>query len=162
MFRIPTAGRLAPALIALLAAGALQAQSYGPSITLEQARQVLQAAQEEAESRDWAVAVAVVDTSGNLVAFEKRDDTQTASVQVSQDKAISAAQYKRPTKAFQDAVAGGGVGLRVLGLRNAVAAEGGEPLLLDGRVIGAIGVSGMTSEQDGTIARAGAAALEQR
>src|SRR5690606_7829194 len=108
----------------------------------------------------WAVAIAVVDTAGNLVAFEKRDDTQTASVQVAQDKAVSAAIYKRPTKAFSDALAGGGVGLRVLTLQGVNGAEGGEPLLHNGEIIGAVGVSGVTSEQDGQVARAGVAAVQ--
>ncbi len=143
----------------LLAASVAQAQSYGPNITLEQAKRVLAAAEAEAVRQNWAVAIAIVDTAGNLVAFQKLDDTQTASVQVSQDKAVSAATYKRPTKAFQDAVEAGGVGLRVLGLRGASAAEGGVPLMSNGRIIGAIGVSGVTSEQDGVVAAAGAEAL---
>lgn len=136
------------------------AQSYGPPVTLAQAREVLAAAEAEAERQGWAVAIAIVDTAGDLVAFIKRDDTQTASVLVAQDKAVSATIYKRPTKAFQDAVAGGGVGLRVLNLRGASSAEGGVPLFHDGRIIGAIGVSGVTSEQDGVVAAAGASVLE--
>lgn len=155
----PLATAFALAALALGSAG-VQAQSYGPNVNLEQARQVISAAQAEAEANGWAVAIAVVDTAGHLVAFEKRDDTQTASVQVAQDKAVSAAIYKRPTKAFSDALAGGGVGLRVLTLRGVNAAEGGEPLLLDGAIIGAVGVSGVTSEQDGQVARAGVAALQ--
>ncbi|MGV3592028.1 MAG: GlcG/HbpS family heme-binding protein, partial [Gammaproteobacteria bacterium] len=109
---------------------------------------------------NWNVAIAVVDTAGNLVAFIKRDDTQTASVDVAQDKARSAAIYKRATKAFQDNVAAGGVGLRVMTLDGVVAAEGGVPLLVNGAIVGAVGVSGATSEQDGVVAAAGAAALK--
>jgi len=148
--------------LAALALGSVtvQAQSYGPNVNLAQARQVISAAQAEAEANGWAVAIAVVDTAGNLVAFEKRDDTQTASVQVAQDKAVSAAIYKRPTKAFSDALAGGGVGLRVLTLQGVNGAEGGEPLLHNGEIIGAVGVSGVTSEQDGQVARAGVAAVQ--
>lgn len=151
---------LGAVLSGLVFSTAASAQSYGPSVNLAQAKEVLVAAEAEAERQNWAVAIAVVDTAGNLVAFVRRDDTQTASVVVAQDKAVSAATYKRPTKAFQDAVATGGVGLRVLGLRGAVPAEGGVPLLVGGEIIGAVGVSGVTSEQDGVVAAAGAAALE--
>jgi uncharacterized protein GlcG (DUF336 family) len=101
------------------------------------------------------MAVAVVDNAGQLVAFERMDNTQTASVQVSQDKAVSAAMYRRPTKAFQDVLAAGGAGWRVLTLRNANAVEGGVPLVVDGKIIGAIGVSGGSSDQDGVVAKAG-------
>ena len=101
------------------------------------------------------MAVAVVDTAGQLVAFERLDNTQSASVGVAQDKAVSAAMYRRPSKVFQDLVAGGGVGLRVLTLRGAIAVEGGLPITVDGKIVGAIGVSGGSSEQDGVIAKAG-------
>lgn len=152
---------ISPALLALLLLStAVQAQSYGPSVNLAQAKTALAAAEAEAAAQNWAVAIAVVDTAGNLVAFIKRDDTQTASVDVAQAKARSAAIYKRPTKAFQDTLAAGGVGLRVLSLPGANAAEGGVPLLIDGVIVGAIGVSGVTSEQDGMVAAAGAAALQ--
>lgn len=137
-----------------------QAQSYGPNVTLEQAKLVLAAAEAQAVEMNLDVAIAVVDTAGNLVAFVKRDDTQTASVDVSQGKARSAAMYKRPTKAFQDTIAAGGAGLRALTLEGVVAAEGGVPLMVGGAIVGAVGVSGATSEQDGVIAAAGVAALQ--
>lgn len=133
--------------------------SYGPSITLEQAKKVLEAAEQEAIKQGWNVAITVVDPAGNLVAFIKRDDTQSASVLVSQDKARTAAMYKRPSKAFQDMVEKGGLGLRVMTMRGVIAAEGGLPLTVDGKIIGAVGVSGVNSDQDGVVAAAGAAAL---
>ena len=105
------------------------------------------------------MAVAIVDTGGNLVYFEKMDGTQTGSVLVSINKARSAALFKRPTKAFQETLATGGDGLRVLGLENAVPVEGGIPLVMDGKIVGAIGLSGGTSAQDGQCAQAGANAL---
>lgn len=105
------------------------------------------------------MAVAVVDTAGMLVAFERMDNTQTGSVQVAQDKAQSAAMFRPPTKAFQHAIAGGGAGLRILMLRGANGVEGGLPLVLDGKIIGGIGVSGGSSEQDGVVAQAGVEAL---
>lgn len=133
--------------------------TYGPTVNLEQTRKVLAAAEAEAIKQGWNVAIAVVDTAGNLVGFIKRDDTQSASVLVAQDKARTAALYKRPSKAFQDMVAGGGLGLRVMSMRDVVAAEGGVPLVVDGKIIGAVGVSGVNSDQDGIVATAGAAAL---
>ncbi|MEY4641635.1 MAG: hypothetical protein RLZZ227_1629 [Pseudomonadota bacterium] len=147
-------------LLNLCAIGAAHAQSYGPNVTLEQARAIVAAAEAEAVKQNLSVAIAVVDTAGNLVAFVKRDDTQTASVQVSQAKAASAAVFKRPTKAFQDTLAAGGVGLRVLTLDGVVAAEGGVPVTVNGAIVGAIGVSGGTSEQDGVIAAAGLTAVQ--
>ncbi|HHX82516.1 MAG TPA: heme-binding protein [Pseudomonadaceae bacterium] len=133
--------------------------NYGPSVNLEQTKLVLAAAEAEATKQGWTVCVAVVDTAGDLVGFIKRDDTQSASVLVAQDKARTAALYKRPSKAFQDMVAGGGLGLRVMTMRNVIAAEGGVPLVVDGKIIGAVGVSGVNSDQDGIVATAGAAAL---
>ncbi len=142
----------------LCVAGSAQAQvpQYGTSVNYEQARKIVAAAIADAKRQSLPMAVAVVDNAGQLVAFERMDNTQTASVLVSQDKAVSAAMYRRSTKAFQDLVAGGGIGLRVLTLRNANAVEGGLPLIVDGKIIGAIGVSGGSSDQDGVVAKAGA------
>ena len=149
------------ALLAVAAFGAwAQVPSYGTSINLEQAKKVLVAAQAEARKNNWPVAIAILDTSGNLVAFEKMDDTQTASVLVAQDKGKSAALYRRPTKVMEDAVAGGGAGVRFLNLRDASTVEGGLPITVGGKIIGAIGVSGVTSPQDGMVAKAGAEALK--
>jgi uncharacterized protein GlcG (DUF336 family) len=150
---------LAAALVFAASAAQAQVPQYGTSVNLETARKVLAAAVADARRQNLPMAVAVVDNAGQLVAFERMDNTQTASVQVSQDKAVSAAMYRRPTKAFQDVLAGGGVGWRVLTLRNANAVEGGVPLFVDGKIIGAIGVSGGSSEQDGSVAKAGVDAL---
>ena len=134
--------------------------SYGPTITLERAKKAAAAAVAEARARQWAMAVAVVDTAGHLVYFEKMDDTQIGSVTIAQSKARSAALFKRPTKALQDVLAAGGEGLRMLGLEGAVPVEGGVPLEIDGKIAGAIGVSGGTSAQDGQCALAAVAALK--
>ena len=146
---------------ALAIAESAQAQvpQYGAEVTLEQAKKAIAAGLEEARKNSWPVAIAVVDNHGFLVAFEKMDNTQTASVQVSIDKAVSAAMYRRPTKAFQDAVAGGGAGLRALNLRGASLVEGGLPIIMGGKVIGGVGVSGVTADQDGVVAKAAASAL---
>lgn len=152
------------AAVALLAQFSLpavaQVPSYGPNINLEQARKVIAAGQVEAKKNGWPVAIAVVDTAGNLVAFEKWDDTQTASIDVAQDKARSSAIYRRTSKVFEDLVAGAGAGTRVLNLRNASTVEGGVPISIGGKIIGAVGVSGVTSQQDGMVAKAAADALK--
>ena len=148
-------GGLAAVLFAAASLVQAQVPQYGTNITVEQARKAAAAAEGEAKKIAVPMAIAVVDTAGQLVYFQRAENTQTASIQVSQDKAVSAAMYRRPTKAFQDVVAGGGAGLRVLTLRNANAVEGGLPLTVDGKIIGAIGVSGGTSDQDGVVAKAG-------
>jgi len=152
---------LSGALLAFLSFGAMaQMPSYGATINLEQSRKVIAAGQAEARKNNWPVAIAVVDTAGNLVAYEKMDDTQTASVQVAIDKARSAAIYRRPTKVFEDLVAGAGAGTRVLNLRDASTVEGGVPISVGGKIVGAVGVSGVTSQQDGVVAKAGAEGLK--
>ncbi len=133
---------------------------YGAPITLAQARTVLTAAQAEAARNQWRVAIAIVDSGGHLVLFERSDTTQYASAEVAVEKARTASGFRRPSKAFQDNVAAGGEGLRILGLTGAMAIEGGVPIIHEGRIVGAVGVSGVTSAQDGQIARAGAAAIQ--
>jgi uncharacterized protein GlcG (DUF336 family) len=153
-------------LLLAVAAGALsfavqaQVPQYGPSINLEQARKAIAAGQAEARKNSWPVAIAVLDTAGNLVAYERMDNTQTASVQVAIDKGRSAAIYRRPTKVFEDLVAKGGAGVRVMNLRDASVVDGGVPIVVDGKVIGGIGVSGVAGDQDGMVAKAGADALK--
>jgi uncharacterized protein GlcG (DUF336 family) len=133
--------------------------NYGPSISLEPAKKAAAAAIGVAFANGWAMAVAIVDTAGLLVYFEKMDDTQLGSVRVAQAKAQSAALFKRPSKALQEALAAGGDGMRVLALEGAVPVEGGIPLVAGGRIVGAIGVSGGTSAQDGQCAQAGVEAI---
>jgi uncharacterized protein GlcG (DUF336 family) len=133
---------------------------YGAPISLEAAKKPAAAAKAEATKNNWTMAIAIVDTSGNLVYYEKMDNTQIASATVAIDKARSAVLYKRPTKAFQDGVAAGGAGLRILRLQGAMPVEGGQLLIVDGKIIGAIGVSGDTSEHDNQCAGAGVATLK--
>jgi glc operon protein GlcG len=132
------------------------APAYGMSIGIADAKKIATAAVAEARKNNWTMAIAVVDTAGNLVYFEKMDGTQTGSVNVAIEKARSAVLFKRPTKSFQDTVAQGGAGLRMLALPGAVPVEGGIPLMEGGKIIGAIGASGGTSDQDGQAAQAGA------
>ena len=162
---MPTLYRFAAAAASclLLAASAMaQVPQYGANVSLDQAKKAIAAGQAEARKNNWPVAIAIVDNAGQLVAFEKMDNTQTASVEVAQDKAVSAAIYRRTTKVVQDGLAAGGAGLRLLGLRGMSPVEGGIPLFIDGKIVGGIGVSGVTSEQDGMVAKAGADALSAK
>jgi uncharacterized protein GlcG (DUF336 family) len=146
----------AAGFVLFAAAAHAQVPQYGNAIDLENAKKVISAAQAEARKNSWPVAVAVVDNHGMLIAYELMDNTQTASAQVAIDKAVSSAIYRRTTKAFQDAIAGGGAGMRALNLRNASMVEGGIPLVAGGKIIGAVGVSGVNADQDGAVAKAGA------
>jgi uncharacterized protein GlcG (DUF336 family) len=152
--------KLVGALVFALTASISLAQQlpnpYGQSITLEAAKRSALPALAEARRNSWTMAVAIVDASGDLVYFERMDNTQLGSVDIAIAKARSAARFKRPTKAFQDQLAAGGDGLRTLGLIGAVPVEGGFPLLMDGKIVGAIGVSGGTSAQDAQCAKAAA------
>jgi glc operon protein GlcG len=144
------------ALCALAGAVAQMPNPYGLPISLENARKAAIPALAEAVKNNWTVAVAIVDPGGNLVYYEKMDNTQLGSANVAIDKARSAALFKRPTKALQDALAAGGDAVRLLRLQGAVPIEGGIPLVMDGKIVGAIGVSGATSAQDAQCAKAGA------
>ena len=133
---------------------------YGVPINAENAKKAAAGALAEAKKNNWTMAVAITDGGGTLVFFEKMDGTQTGSVDVALGKARTAALFKRPSKAFQDVLAAGGDGLRILGLQGAVPIDGGLPLLIDGKIVGAIGMSGGSSAQDGIAAKAGADALK--
>jgi uncharacterized protein GlcG (DUF336 family) len=132
---------------------------YGRSITLAEAKKAAAAALVPAQANGWTVVVAIVDPGGHLVYLEKLDDTQVGSVQVAEEKARSAAIFKRPTKMLQDVLARGGDGLRVLRLAGAIPVEGGVPLIVGGTLVGALGVSGGSSAEDDACAVAGAKAL---
>jgi glc operon protein GlcG len=134
-------------------------EPYGMPIGLDNAKKAAAAAIAEAKKNGWLMAVAITDPSGELVYFAKMDGTQTGSVNVSIGKSRSAALFKRPTKIFQDMLASGGAGVRVLALERAVPIEGGVPLVINGEIVGGIGASGGSSDQDGIVAGAGAAAL---
>jgi uncharacterized protein GlcG (DUF336 family) len=131
---------------------------YGTPIAIAAAKTVMAAAEAEAVKNGWAVAIAIVDSGANLVMLARLDNAQLSSVRIAQQKAVTAAEFRRPTKIFENAVAGGGIGLRVLTF-DASVAEGGVPIVVGGRIVGAIGVSGVQSHEDGQIAQAGADAL---
>ncbi len=147
-------------LCAVSAGAQMMTNPYGPNISLENAKKAAAPALAEARKNNWTMVVAIVDAAGDLVYYEKMDNTQLGSSQVAIGKARSAVRFKRPTKVFQDAVAGGGAGVRMLGLEGAVPIEGGIPIVMDGKIVGAIGVSGDSSDHDGICAKAGADALK--
>ena len=133
---------------------------YGMPIGVDDAKKAAAAAIAEARKDKLTMAVAIVDTAGLLVYFEKMDGTQNGSVEVSIEKARTSALFRRPSKSFQDALAAGGEGLRLLRLTGAMPVDGGVPIIVGGRLVGAVGVSGGSSEQDGRVAAAGAGALK--
>jgi glc operon protein GlcG len=133
---------------------------YGAPIGLEVAKKVMAAAEAEAAKNNWGMAIAVLDSTGHVVMLHKMDNTQYGSIAVAEDKARSAVYFRRPSKVFEDAVAQGGLNLRLLALRGASPLEGGVPIIVDGKIIGAVGVSGATSAQDGQVAKAGADAAK--
>ena len=132
---------------------------YGAPITIDQAKKAMAGAEAEARKNNWPMVVAIVDSGGNLVMLERLDNTQLGSIEVAQQKAYTAVAFKRPTKVFQDLIAQGGANLRLLKLGSASPIEGGVPVVVGGTIIGAIGVSGGTSQQDAQVAQAGADAL---
>jgi len=131
---------------------------YGAPITLEQAMKVAAAAREEAKKNNFVMAIAIVEPSGDLVYFERADGTQYAGAKIAQDKAMSAAIFRRPGKSFADRVAAGDQ--TPLALRGAVAVGGGVPIVVNGKLIGGIGISGGSGPQDEQVATAGANALK--
>jgi len=149
---------LATLLITLALAATASAQlTDKKALTLVAAKKMAAAAEAEAVKNNWRMVIAVVDDGGYLIYLQRTDETQAGSVDVAVQKAKSAAMFRRPTKAFEDAVAGGRNAL--LGLTGAVPIEGGVPIMLDGHLLGAVGVSGGSAPQDGQVAKAGVDAL---
>jgi glc operon protein GlcG len=150
------------AALVIFAATAFLAAEELPTkktLSLSVAKRIAAAAEKHALENKWNVCIAIVDDGGHLVYFQRLDGTQTGSVLVSERKAQTAISFKRPSKVFEEQVAGGRNAL--LGLPGATPLEGGIPLVVDGQMIGAIGVSGVTAQQDGMIAQAGADALPE-
>ena len=129
------------------------------ALTLEAAKKIAEAAHAEAVANKWTMVIAIVDDGANLIYLERADGTQIGSIEVAQEKAKTAVKFKRASKVFEDAVAGGRNA--ILKLPGALPVEGGVPLMIDGVVLGAIGVSGATSAQDGQVAAAGVKAFEK-
>lgn len=132
---------------------------YGAPISLDAAKKIMAAAEAESLRNQWPMVIAIFDSSGHLVMLHRMEQAQYGSIVVAQQKAETALNFRRPTKVFEDAIAAGGIGVRVVTMSNVIALEGGLPILHEGQVIGAIGVSGMQSSQDAQVALAGIAAL---
>ena len=132
---------------------------YGPPISLETAKKVMAAAEAEAVKNNWGMVITILDSGGNLVMAHRMDNAPLASVGISRGKARTAVEFKRPSKALEDGIAGGGAGLRLLSLPG-VFVEGGVPIVVDGKIVGAIGASGAASGQDAQVAQAGANAAK--
>jgi uncharacterized protein GlcG (DUF336 family) len=161
---LPPAALLALALCSSSVAAQVPLQPppiipYGLPITIGSAKTAAAAAVAEANAHRWAMAIAIVDPAGLLVYFEKMQDTQNASVELSIEKARTSALFRRPTKVFQEALAAGEDNLRVLRLTGVMPNAGGIPIIVDGKVIGTIGVSGGSVDQDAQVAQSGAAAV---
>ena len=132
---------------------------YGLPLSLDQAKRVMSAAELEAAKNSWTVAITILDSGGNLVMFHKFDNAQLSAVTTSEGKARTALEFKLPSKALDDAIAAGGAGLRLLALKDITPLQGGVLILADGKIVGAIGVSGALSAQDEQVAKTGADVL---
>jgi uncharacterized protein GlcG (DUF336 family) len=157
MRSIPAAVLAASLLLPLAAIAQSPPVPYGAPVTTETAKKVAAAALAEGKKNGWNVAAAVVDTGGVLVYFERLESTQNGSSEVAIEKARTSAAFRRPSKAFEDVVLGGKV--NYTRLPGATPLEGGLPIVIDGKIVGAIGVSGATSAQDGVCAKAGVDSL---
>lgn len=158
MIRIIAAAAVAALLLSPVGAGAQAPPAYGPPITLEAAKKALVAAEAEAKKNNWGMVIAIVDSGSRLVAFSRMDNAQLGSIDIAMGKALTANNLRRPTKALQDLVGQGGANLRLLAAPGVTPLEGGVPIVADGKIIGAIGVSGAASDQDAQCAMAGVAA----
>jgi uncharacterized protein GlcG (DUF336 family) len=153
-------GKILLTIFLAAAPGLAAAQTYGSPITLEQARKAYAAADAEARKNSWPMTIVILDSGCNPVLMQKADGAQLAAPQMAQEKAYTACAFQRSTKSLQDALAKGGDGLRYLSYPRVLAGEGGVPIILDGKIVGAIGVSGSSGPNDGQVAKAGLDALK--
>lgn len=142
----------------LLAVAQTPPPPYGAPITVEAAKKAMAAAEAEARKNGWQVVIAVVDTGGHLVMLQ-RLEAQNASIDIAIGKATTAVNFRRPTKALEDSLAAGGTAVRILAVKGAYPLQGGLPIVVDGRIVGGIGVSGVLATQDEVVAKAGLDAL---
>jgi len=133
---------------------------YGAPITLDQAKKAMVAAETKAKQNNWNVVISIVDSAGHAVMLHRLDGTQLASIRIAEGKARTAVEFRRPTKALEDVIAGGGAGLRYFTVREVNLMEGGIPIVFEGKIVGGIGVSGVDSKDDAQIAQAGADAVK--
>lgn len=134
--------------------------AYGETLNIETAKKAAAAAVAEAAKNNWTMCVAVAAPSGDLVYFERMDNCQFGSIAISQHKAKAAAVFKRPTKVFEDRIASGGAGIAAITLDGVIGSEGGIPIVVGGKIVGAMGCSGGTGQQDGVACQAGVNAVK--
>ena len=144
-------------LFATVAAAQSQMPSYGPSVGIAAAKRIAAGTVAECQKNNWNIAVAIVDTHGSLVYFERMEDTQIAGVKIAIQKAKASATYRRPTRAFEDAIQKGRVA--AVTFPGIVASPGGVPITSGGKIVGAVGVSGVLGDQDEQCAKAGIAGM---
>lgn len=145
---------VATLIAAPLLAAAQTPPAYGAPITIEQAKKAMVAAEAEARKNNWQVVISIVDTGGHLVMLQ-RLDAQNASVDIATGKARTAVNFRRPSKALEDSLAANGSALRILAVPGVTPLQGGLPIVVDGKIIGGIGVSGVLASQDEIVAKAG-------
>ena len=158
MLRLLMAALAAALLLSPLGAAAQAPPSYGTPIGHDAAMKALAAAEAEAKKNNWFMVIAIIDSGSRLVAFSRMDGAQLGSIDIAMGKAMTANNLRRPTKDLQELVGQGGPNLRLLAAPGVTPLEGGVPIIADGKVIGAIGVSGAASNQDAQCAMAGIAA----
>ena len=144
-----------------LAATAQTPPPYGASINIEHAKKAMVAAEAEARKNNWQVVISIVDTGGHLVMLQ-RLDAQNASVEIATGKARTAVNFRRPSKALEDSLAAGGSAVRILAVPGIMPLQGGLPIVVDGKIIGGIGVSGVLASQDEIVAKAGLETLANK
>jgi glc operon protein GlcG len=164
MNQMRSCGKLVSALVFLAACATAQAQvnapPYGPPLSLDQAKKMMAGAEALAKKNNWPVAIVIVDSSADVVLMQKLDNTQHSAAEIATGKAMTAVNFRRPTKVFQDGLAAGGENLRFLKVPGVTPLEGGFPVIIDGKIVGAIGTSGVLSSQDTLVSTAGLEALK--
>jgi glc operon protein GlcG len=159
-FVVMSVGLMAAAMFGPIAAAQQGPTPYGETINSDTAKKAVTAAIEESRKNGWGMCVAVTGPSGDLVHFERMDNCQFASIAISIHKAKAAATFRRPTKVFADAIAAAPGNVALVTLDGIIASEGGIPIVVGGKIVGAIGCSGATGQQDGVACTAGAGAVK--
>jgi uncharacterized protein GlcG (DUF336 family) len=133
--------------------------AYGPPLTFDMAKRIMAAAEAEAQKNNLPLVIAIIDSGGHMVMLHRLDNSQLASLRLAQGKARTALEFRRPTKALEEAIAGGGAGLRLLAIDDVTPVDGGHLIMVDGKIAGALGVSGAPASQDALVAKAGLDAI---
>jgi glc operon protein GlcG len=133
--------------------------AYGPPLTFDMAKRIMAAAEAEAQKNNLPLVIAIIDSGGHMVMLHRLDNSQLASLRLAQGKARTALEFRRPTKALEEAIAGGGAGLRLLAIDDVTPVDGGHLIMVDGKIAGALGVSGAPAGQDAQVAKAGLDAI---